>query len=1034
MLWQRTINWKIMLKVTLLSLYLAGFYADPEARCQVFHVCGSSSGLKPQQSFLCPNGTLFNVQVKTCDWWTNVECRSDPVQEVDQQPPREVQQQPFQDVQQHLTSREEDQRSSNAAKPNIKESQFSAINYNGEPYDWPKSSIEKEVQINLNRSKLLLDAFNTKVNTYNSSDNNFSHTLVTEDDKDTDSSLRGGDRKVDFANQVGLRTVKEVNIQPRLKYTHSYVTSTTKSPIFSVTTYLDPTENSFVRFKDPFEQNKKLKSDRANDRNPIQKPSRFFDTIGGTEFDTELHNGETGIESNSDKSKYINKLHQNKHLSEKVLPIIENMPEQHSFLPTDDLYSVKKKPFNLPANYSVQDTTDEILVNSKLNNYSSVKEDGESSSVHKIDRDKGDFEIYDSKIMKHNVANSDRATLYDAPLVKKLVGENGLFTLLLNESKQESKENPDDLIPKTERYLNKFVNDKQNKHYILPLSDALSRTEESDVYVNKNANPPHLDRSTSFSKNSFDLNEFLNEKRPSQIGNLLNTGLNDDFKEGSTQSQNVHTQNSFDSGKPLSKELEQGISISKQNFTYEEHIIEPLPKTKVQPELSKNTKISSKSYVSVPNFSSFPELYTSPVSGYYITELPPTVKQLQSNSKKNYDGRVKNRITRLDGESYKLESTTGSSLETHSDLLISETESIYATPKSTSTHLYEEIENQHNFKVNLNTPVTEETLIESTKKTLPLERHQETNFKNGAFLGPELLFENSHVVWPNFPPRSLFYSPYPDLKSSKSQLGSTESLTFFPRPPKRHKVNPSNNNAMRYDDANHDLESSQATEHYSSSTPNFNLAKVLQSEVLQQFLSQSPDKVVQSFPDTQPSTILIQPTVEVYSESTSSSPFEDTTFKLGPSPISTPLEMKQENHSPTFSTPQTTDYIPFYDELYDDFKKGEDLLKMNYTNNRVPNSPLVVDLTNVEHTVTQEPLLSTSQSSFTPSPGRNPELKTILEPPDVLDINHLQSSSKTTVDDTFKHSEIVKSLSFDFDSPEGREQFEAARSKGLFRR
>lgn len=1027
MIWQRVINRKIMLKVTLLLLYLAGFYADPEARCQVFHVCGSSSGLRPQQSFLCPNGTLFNVQVKTCDWWTNVECRSE------QQPPREVQQQPFQEVQQHLTSRE-DQRSSNAAKPNIKESQFSVINYNGEPYDWPKSSTEKEVKINLNRSKFLLDAFNTKVNTYNSSDNNFPHTLVTEDDKDTNSSLRGGARKVDFANQVGLRTVKEVNIQPRLKYTHSYVTSTTKSPIFSVTTYLDPTENSFLRFKDPYDQNKNFKSDKANDRNPLQKPSRFFDTIGGTEFDTELHNGEIGIENNSDKSKYINKLYQNKHLSEKVLPINENMTEQHSFLPTDDFYSVKTKPFNVPETYSVQDTTDEIQVNSKLKNYSSDKEDGETSYVHKIDRDKEDFEIYDRKIT--SVAKGDRNTSLEVPLVKKLVGENGLFTLLLNESKQESKENPDDLIPKTERYLNKFVNDKQNKHYILPLSDALSRTEEGDVYVNKNANPPHLDRSTSFSKSSIVLNGFFNEQGPSQSGNLLNTGLNDDFKEGGTQSQNVRTQTISDSGKPLSKELEQEISISKQNFTYEEHIIKPLPKTKVQQELSKNTKISSKSYVSVPNFSSFPELYTSPVSGYYITELPPTMQQLQSNSKKNYDGRVKNRITRLDGESYKLESTTGNSLETHSDLLISETESIYATPKSTSTHLYEEIENQHNSKVNLNTPVTEETLIESTKKTLPLERYQDTNFENGAFLGPELLFENSHVVWPNFPPRSLFYSPYPDLKTSKSQLGSTESLTFFPRPPKRHKVNPTDNKAMRYDDANHDLESSQVTEHYSSSTPNFNLAKVLQSEVLRQFLSQSPDKVVQSFPDTQPRTILIQPTVEVYSESTSSSnPLEDTSFKLGPSPKSTPLEMKQENDLPTFSTPQTTDYIPLYDEnVYDGFRKGEDLLKMNYTNNRVPNSPLIVDLTNVEHTVTQEPLLSTSQSSFTPSPGRNPELKTILEPPDVLEINRLQSSSKTTVDDTFKHSEIAKSLSFDFDSPEGREQFETARSKGLFKR
>ena len=25
-------------------------------------------------SFLCPNGTIFNQEVFTCDWWFNVDC------------------------------------------------------------------------------------------------------------------------------------------------------------------------------------------------------------------------------------------------------------------------------------------------------------------------------------------------------------------------------------------------------------------------------------------------------------------------------------------------------------------------------------------------------------------------------------------------------------------------------------------------------------------------------------------------------------------------------------------------------------------------------------------------------------------------------------------------------------------------------------------------------------------------------------------------------------------------------------------------
>ncbi|KAG1663039.1 hypothetical protein GQR58_020609 [Nymphon striatum] len=48
-----------------------GIFADPETQCQVFHMC------QPQgfvNSFLCPNGTIFNQQVFVCDWWYNVDC------------------------------------------------------------------------------------------------------------------------------------------------------------------------------------------------------------------------------------------------------------------------------------------------------------------------------------------------------------------------------------------------------------------------------------------------------------------------------------------------------------------------------------------------------------------------------------------------------------------------------------------------------------------------------------------------------------------------------------------------------------------------------------------------------------------------------------------------------------------------------------------------------------------------------------------------------------------------------------------------
>merc|ERR1712106_1307670 len=52
-----------------------GYYSDPEAECQAFHICGGGAeGSLIQYSFLCPNGSLFNQEYFVCDWWFNVDC------------------------------------------------------------------------------------------------------------------------------------------------------------------------------------------------------------------------------------------------------------------------------------------------------------------------------------------------------------------------------------------------------------------------------------------------------------------------------------------------------------------------------------------------------------------------------------------------------------------------------------------------------------------------------------------------------------------------------------------------------------------------------------------------------------------------------------------------------------------------------------------------------------------------------------------------------------------------------------------------
>lgn len=49
----------------------AGYYADMESQCQVFHVCQFDGRF---DTFLCPNGTIFSQQHFVCVWWWQVEC------------------------------------------------------------------------------------------------------------------------------------------------------------------------------------------------------------------------------------------------------------------------------------------------------------------------------------------------------------------------------------------------------------------------------------------------------------------------------------------------------------------------------------------------------------------------------------------------------------------------------------------------------------------------------------------------------------------------------------------------------------------------------------------------------------------------------------------------------------------------------------------------------------------------------------------------------------------------------------------------
>ncbi|KAK8722773.1 hypothetical protein OTU49_012031, partial [Cherax quadricarinatus] len=53
-----------------------GYYADPEASCQMFHVCVRVSDEEIRDfRFVCPNNTVFDQQNFICTNWWEIDCK-----------------------------------------------------------------------------------------------------------------------------------------------------------------------------------------------------------------------------------------------------------------------------------------------------------------------------------------------------------------------------------------------------------------------------------------------------------------------------------------------------------------------------------------------------------------------------------------------------------------------------------------------------------------------------------------------------------------------------------------------------------------------------------------------------------------------------------------------------------------------------------------------------------------------------------------------------------------------------------------------
>ena len=56
-----------------ISFAVCRYYADPETRCQLYHICSGTQTF----SQLCPNGTVYDQGDFTCTNWRRVDCTED---------------------------------------------------------------------------------------------------------------------------------------------------------------------------------------------------------------------------------------------------------------------------------------------------------------------------------------------------------------------------------------------------------------------------------------------------------------------------------------------------------------------------------------------------------------------------------------------------------------------------------------------------------------------------------------------------------------------------------------------------------------------------------------------------------------------------------------------------------------------------------------------------------------------------------------------------------------------------------------------
>ncbi|KAG8258992.1 hypothetical protein J6590_019463 [Homalodisca vitripennis] len=1037
------------------------FYPDPDTRCQVFHVCSGQSGAISQQSFLCPNGTIFNKIVSTCDWWRKVRCvPDDPALKTISTPVTSSEEVPRVAVDPSVGRRPPKDRQIKSSYGRVRVNKISKPKYNSEIRRRNKVSLAKTIDQTKPPSTPRINSVSDEP----------SIKILNEYAESNVDTL--------FSSPV-----TEVSIKPRVKYTHSLKYSS-ESPIYSLNPIVQLARDSSllatfessasnenrqlsegqdkINYKDknlaprfvidgvlpqydnlspgeiPGTSDRLLKENTRKDsnridygiKNDVSIPPVFSikhenlnindaqsvpavntnptqsdvnlqkengSPTAAASFDYSSSNAESNSQMRTKGTNYFVRVGSNLRTSLQNQQTEDNPPfvrvsSGYSFKPsTGNAYQNVSKQFRVTSSYSIEDQYQRVDSeripgsingsNNQINIPFVSKEiftapDADfakptlTTSLPEISEDTQNPEGAFYNAQQQNITFSDITPVQDTQFINRFE---------VNES---------DFTPQTQTFPTVVQPD-----YPVILPEIL--TKDDKLVTLSSAEPSHLERPN----NHLDDNGFL----------LTRPIYSSQYSESSGEG-------AYNIRKSLAPN-----TLSVPNYSY----------------------ISS-----TPNYE---DMHSKKVPGHYITNAPATIHHSSTQPVLNFH---------LDGKHTGLQNSNKNShvVEEITQNIPPQTAHMSSQSPYVSTpsinleehHIKHSTSPEFASVSGLSTagmtlPTSSPSVIPSVASNSFFLGSTERGIFGNSFSVPQSAFENSHLGLPVFPPHSTFYSLYPPVRLIPDS--NPTKLPELPATIDPMLITGSSSSATTDQDDRNSLTVSSVgpkiTSHQASSVdiPTSHTTSLsTQPQEVTSTKTNTVDNVYGVFPNL--NTISISPSIEAYTESTTVGPSTNTIHSSSNSNFKSTLTenlnsshtspLSQNNFKSTtpnsfasvsdndITLPHTTENT--FSSLGGDINSAKNVLPVSGFS-----SPKPFLVNNLQQMYVAPQLHSTILPGYTQI-GRQ-----LFSPQDLFRINNLHNPTEPSTPLQFV-PEIVRSISFTLDTPEGLEQFERARSKGLFDR